>query len=314
VGVILPFLFSLVLVTPARADTPPYTDPAATGYVGLCDADGHAVTSGSVDGDPYVVRATGSQPPPPNYRADGQTATLYAFVPRKGAPPSEWSSESLSAPTLYSDWHFPTAIATTYDPTLGQVLADLPPQWDGYYQIRLYYSAPNRPVPGGGYAATDIRINGKTWSVVRGGPVDCTSGKATTKEALIPGLLSSPTFVPALVNGRPNPKASWRGGVVPSYTVAPVEDGPSSAAPRRAGSAGSGVAGASPRVTPSPGESSSSSSAFGPASDVSTSATSHSSTSSGAPVGLIVALAIVVMFGGGAAVFWLRQRRPSRRA
>ncbi len=288
----------LVATAPAFAradDASDLNDAGAKGFIGLCDAGGHPITSGSINDTPFVARATGSEPTPRDYREDGQRATLLAYQPRPGVPAGAWSGEILTGSTIYTDWHYPTALATATDFSLAQVMADIPPQVNGLYELRLIYSGPNRPPGGGGYAATFIKVTGDTWSVLKGGTASCTGGKAVSTETL--AQQAAPTLVPAYINGRPNPAAFPHGtptyqvpdsffdkadGTLPETTVLPSGQ---TAPPRN------------PRFSASPTPSAAATSTA--------SVTVADRTRRGAPVGLVVGLVAGVAalaFGAGALV------------
>ena len=171
----------------ARASEPlPYTDGRAVGYVGLCDRDGNTVTGGNIHDKPFVWRAVTSVPAPAPYDVPGATATLLGFQPRENVDPGQWSGELLTASARFSNTKYPMAQATDRDFTLADYLGDYPATWDGMVQLRVYLGAPEQPPQSTSYSATDIKVTGDTWQVVRGGAVACTKGDAVSLEALIP--------------------------------------------------------------------------------------------------------------------------------
>lgn len=176
----------LLLGPAAYADTgTPYTDPNATGVIGLCDKAGHAVTHGNIHDAPFVWRAVSSTPAPAPYDAAGRTATLYAFQPRPSVPPGQWSGDSLTAAARYTDAAHPMAQATGGDERLADFLGAYPTMVDGLLQLRIYLGAPGEPLYGLKYAATDIKVTGDTWTVVHGGAVPCTTGSAVSLETIV---------------------------------------------------------------------------------------------------------------------------------
>jgi hypothetical protein len=188
----------LLSSSPVSADSVPYTDPAATGFVGLCDQSDHSIDHGRVDGQPFVWSAVSSVAAPSPYDADGRTATLFAFQPREGLAPSEWSGQLLTASSRYSDVSHPTAVATVADDSLATFIDTFPPQWDGMIELRLFLGAPGEPPLTQQYAATDIQVDGDTWTVVRGGSTPCDSSTAQSIEELVPQGTSPSVVAPNL--------------------------------------------------------------------------------------------------------------------
>lgn len=229
------------------ADGVPYVDPAVTGSIGLCDVHGHNVLTGKTTDNPFVWLAVGTTAAPAQYAAPGRTAFLAAYQPRKGAEPGEWSGYPLTPSSRYSNPQHPMSQFTPVSGSLQQFLVRYPPQWDGLVQLRLTLAGSNRPPRQAAYDATDIRVTGDTWQVVRGGTGPCTAGSATSESVLLhlpgaqgtpkPGAVASPPPLrssPAPVVTRP---AARRGASTGSSGSA-TSDGASSRSP-------SGVAGAS---------------------------------------------------------------------
>ena len=203
------FVVAVVVVSfhvwPAQAAagaTAPYTDAQATGYVTLYDKAGKAIKSGSVKDKPFVWKAVGTKPAAAPYDGQGHKATLMAYQPRKGVAAGAWSSDTLTASTVYSDTKHPTAQATAEDFSLQDFLAEFPPQWDGMVQVRLYLSAPKAQPQTTGYASTDLKITGDTWVVVGGGPGAGPGG------VNIPGKVASTATASASPGGSAAPGAS----------------------------------------------------------------------------------------------------------
>jgi hypothetical protein len=161
---------------------PPYTDSAATGRVGLCDSHGKSMTSGSVTDKPFVWRAVGSTAASGLYAGAGRTATLYAFQPRQGVDPSGWSGQQLTASGQYTNVKHPMAQATSADIDLQDFLIAYPAKLSGLVQLRLYLGSPDQPPSTARYDATDIRVSGTKWNVVRGAHVTCTDGSSVSLE------------------------------------------------------------------------------------------------------------------------------------
>jgi hypothetical protein len=177
----------------------PYDDHSAEGYIGLCNREGQPIRSGSVTDAPFPWSAFSSVAAPAPYNQDGRTATLFAYQPRQGLTPPEWSGEMVSASARYSNPAHPQAQSTERDEPLRTFLDTYPPQWDGLIQLRLYLGAPDQPARTQRYAATDIRISGDRWEVVRGGDVACDSGTAVSLEDQTLPPLTASTLPPESV-------------------------------------------------------------------------------------------------------------------
>jgi hypothetical protein len=187
----------------SAADTVPYTDSRSTGFITLYDKAGKPIKSGNIDDHPFVWKAEGSAKALAPYDGTGRKATLYAYQPRQGADPSTWSGDTLTASTDYADPAHPTATASTVDFSLQDYLSEFPARWDGLVQLRIYLGVPGQSTYTVKYASTDLKVTGKTWAVVGGGPGAGAGG------ANIPGTAgavdSAATGVP---NGGAQPGAS----------------------------------------------------------------------------------------------------------
>jgi len=191
-----------VLVTgSASAGSVPYQDPNAVGYIGFCDANGQPVTSGSVNDQPPLSVAVSSVPAPSGY-AKG-AAVLLAYQPRQGLDPGEWSGDSLTSGSVFTNPQHPMAKFTSADEPLIAFVGGYPPQWDGLIQLRMYFNGTNGDLGeySQTYPATDIRISGDSWSVVDGGTPACDAGSATSLEEL---SLPKSTFKSPKPSGTPS--------------------------------------------------------------------------------------------------------------
>lgn len=179
----------LALAGPASgaraADQLPYTDQAVTGSIGLCDVQGHNVTSGQITDKPFVWLAVGTTAAPAPYDEPGRTAFLAAFQPRQGIAPGDWSGTLLAAASRYTNPKHPMSQATPISSTLTNFLGRYPPQWDGLVQLRLLLGGSNRSPRTDTYDATDLRVTGTTWRVVRGGAGPCRAGSAVNSAVLL---------------------------------------------------------------------------------------------------------------------------------
>jgi hypothetical protein len=169
----------------AASSSPPYTDPTAVGYIGLCNQAGHQITSGNVNTTPFAWRAVSSEPAPAPYNNSYRTAILLAYQPQQGLLPGEWSGEALSASSRYTNPAHPMAAATGGDDSLGDFIGDFPLRWDGYVELRMYLGTQNAEVYSIHYPALNIRVTGDTWTAVGGGSVNCDSGTAESIESIV---------------------------------------------------------------------------------------------------------------------------------
>jgi hypothetical protein len=187
----------------AAGDAPPYTDQAVTGGLGLCDVHGNTVLSGHLTDQPFVWLAVGSSAAGATYGAPGRTAFLAAYQPRAGVAPGDWSGFQLAAASRYSNPAHPMSQATPNSSALRDFLGRYPATWNGLVQLRLVLSGPDLSPRTSSYDATDIRVTGDTWQVVRGGAGPCRAGTATSTAALLrlPGSQGTPA--PGAIASRP---------------------------------------------------------------------------------------------------------------
>jgi hypothetical protein len=175
----------LALSAPAQAATAvPYTDPAVTGSLGLCDAHGHQVTSGSTLDLPLAWTVASSAAAPSGYRDNKSKATLYAYQPRQGVDPGDWSGAQLTASSFYSNPAHPMAAFTTGDKRLHEVLQIYPAKWQGFVQLRMFFTGVNKVGFQTTYPAMSIQVTGTTWKNVNPVAVNCAAGKAVSVETL----------------------------------------------------------------------------------------------------------------------------------
>lgn len=195
---------------PARAATAdvPYVDPGVTGSIGLCDVSGRPVLAGKVSDKPFVWLAVGSTRVPAPYDATGRTAFLAAYQPRQGVDPAAWSGFQLATASRYTNPAHPMSQATPLSSPLQDFLGRYPAQWNGLVQLRLLVGGSGRSPRTASYDATDLRVTGDTWRVVRGTPVACGTGKAVSTSVLLhlPGAAGTPR--PGAVAVSPSSSAS----------------------------------------------------------------------------------------------------------
>ncbi len=192
------------------ASAAPYSDSAATGSIGLCDQSGKQITSGSTDTTPFAWRAVSTQPAPSPYDNGGRTATLYAFQPRQGLAPGEWSGQQLTSSSRYSNPANPMAAATAGDESLADFLGDFPTKWDGFVQLRIYLATANEPAETLHYPSLNIQVTGTTWHAIGGSPVNCESGTSVSLESIVlpPSSITAGT---GASTGTPAPTGSASG-------------------------------------------------------------------------------------------------------
>jgi hypothetical protein len=146
----------------------PYQDKASTGMLALYDAAGHPITKGDIETKPFARFAVSTQHAPPPYDRPGGKAALMAFQPMPNIDPTKWGGDFLTGSTSYSDPAHPTATGTDEDISLANFIAEFPTKWNGMVQLRMYLGAPQQPGLTERYVTADIKVDGKTWTLVRG--------------------------------------------------------------------------------------------------------------------------------------------------
>lgn len=221
----LTFAAMIALASPAMAADPPYTDPAATGGITLCDAKGGIKTSGSLT-DPLAATVVGASPATAPYDGEGRAAGLFAYQPRKGVEPGEWSGQGLTALSRYTNAEHPMAEILPADYTVGDFVQAFAPQWDGMIQLRMYLRVPNQPVGSTSYSATSLKVSGDSWQQVgaSAGGI-CKAGKATSVARLL-GLstdrpTAAPTSGPSPATPAPPATAAALAGASPTTSGTP---------------------------------------------------------------------------------------------
>lgn len=162
--------------TGAEATTAPYDDPRAAGGITLCSADGKPVTEGSVDDTPFAEVALGSTGIPSGVDDTGAVGTLYAYQPREGVSPSEFSGTAITAAGALADPDRPAVVVTEDSWSLSDFVAAFPADLDGYVQLRLYLGTPAAgTLSDHPYDTADLRVDGGRWELVDGGNAACTA-------------------------------------------------------------------------------------------------------------------------------------------
>ena len=155
---------------PAQA---PYSDPASAGRLALCGADGKPLSEGATTDSPFAATVVGTTPAGPGYDGEGRTASLFAYQPREGVQPTDWSGMQLAAPTRYDDPAQPLAELGSTDVSLAQFLGGYPATYDGWVQLRLYLGAPDQPLQSQAYDTVDLQVDGGSWRVVDASATGC---------------------------------------------------------------------------------------------------------------------------------------------
>jgi hypothetical protein len=159
---------AVIVFVVVTSDSVPYQDPQSIGELALYDRAGQPITSGHISDKPFVAYAVSTVRAPKPYDKAGGKAALMAFQPQQGVEPSAWQGDFMTGSTAYSDPNHPTAAAQSADISLANFLAELPVQWDGFIQLRLYLGAPQEAPLTTRYVTADIQVSGDTWKLVRG--------------------------------------------------------------------------------------------------------------------------------------------------
>ena len=169
--------------TAGSSGAAPYDDPQSAGAITLCSADGNPVTEGSVDDRPFAAGALGETGLPSDLDPTGAVATLYAYQPREGVSPSEFSGAAITAAGLQADPARPAVVVPEVAWSIGDFVTAYPADFDGSVQLRLYLGTPaagtlsDQP-----YDTADLRVDGDRWELVGGGSASCAEATQTTEE------------------------------------------------------------------------------------------------------------------------------------
>jgi hypothetical protein len=170
---------------PAVAGTLPFVDQYVVGGVGFCTSTGHEFYSGSIYAKPFAPLAVATSKAPEDYSRPGRKAVLYAFQPRQYLDPSFWEGNPLSADSSYSNANVPMVQSTVIDPSLAVFLAEFPPTWNGYVEIRIFDGHIGAGYDTSTYPATIIQVRGTTWTALNAPKVNCDAGHAVSAESLL---------------------------------------------------------------------------------------------------------------------------------
>ena len=200
---------AVVLLAPATAyaDSAPFTDGQATGGLTLCNTQNKVITSGRTD-RPIAVTVVGGSAAVAPYDANGRTAGLFAYQPRRGVDPGDWSGMGMTALSRYTDPKHPMVEILPRDFTLANFVVAYPAHWDGLVQLRVFLRAPNQPTASYTYAATTVKVTDSTWRQL--GPqagAPCNVGRAQSVIRLLGLPTVAPTWKTSDVAGTPTGSA-----------------------------------------------------------------------------------------------------------
>jgi hypothetical protein len=170
---------------PALASSRPFADPYVIGGIGFCTAAGHEFYSGGIYDKPFAPIAVATAKASGDYSRPGRKAVLYAFQPRQYLDPSFWEGNPLSADSSYSNPNVPMVQSTIIDPSLAVFLAEYPPTWNGYVEMRVFDGHIGAGYDTTNYAATILQVRGTTWTALNAPKVNCRSGHAVSAESLL---------------------------------------------------------------------------------------------------------------------------------
>ncbi|MEY2424780.1 MAG: hypothetical protein QOI61_352 [Actinomycetota bacterium] len=185
--------------TGASAAAPPYEpDPHADGTLSFYDAAGNVVTGGDIHDEPFATYVQASTAG----RAGDTKATLFGYLPKAGVDTGAFSGEQMTASHTYPDASAPAPLngslplvkVTASDTTIATLIEDFPntatDSYQGLYQLRIKTSGEGQP-PGATYKATDIFVDGDTWTQVYPVP------SAATTTTTVVGATTTTTVAPA---------------------------------------------------------------------------------------------------------------------
>ena len=159
--------------------TVPYDDAQSAGLLTLCSADGKPVTEGRVTDRPFAAVVVGASGLPAVYDADGAVATLFAYQPRQGIATNEFSGVPLTAAAALVDPEHPAVTVTEDVWSVADFVSAFPATLDGYVQLRLVLGTPAAgTLTEDPYDTADIRVDGDSWELVRGGTASCSDATA----------------------------------------------------------------------------------------------------------------------------------------
>ena len=162
--------------TAASAKPPWEPDHQSKGGLLFYNSKGHKITSGKLTAAPFAAYVRGAAA----LRKGDTTATLFAYLPKKGQVPGQFTGEQLTtsdkypnskAPTAFRKSTLPLVSLTKNDETLSDLTKDFPNPaksgntYSGLYELRLITSKAGAS-PTTTYDSADIAVTGSTWKLV----------------------------------------------------------------------------------------------------------------------------------------------------
>lgn len=160
----------------------PFKDTNVDGSLTFCNRNDQPITSGSLYATPFAWKTISSNPPPAGYRKSDARTTLAAYQPIQYVDPGDWSGGFLTSASTFTNPDHPVVQATNADQPLVGFTQAYPLHWDGLVEIRMMYSAVDKPQLQTPYAAAVLRVTGSTWTLVEGGGGSCSQGQGVSME------------------------------------------------------------------------------------------------------------------------------------
>jgi hypothetical protein len=290
----------------AVADSPPFTDPASTGKLTLCNTLGQPVTSGNIHIKPFAWTVVGTSQAPAGYQDFGK-ATLFAYQPIPNVSAVNWYGEQITGSSSYSNVKRPMTRATAADMALADYLDSYPAKWNGLVELRLLLSAVGQSTITGAYDTAILQVTGDTWTEVYGGTDGCDAGDAISSEMILPSVSAEGTPAPNATTDGPAAKATKGATTNGAAHSTPASPSPGVSDSNAASSSNANSGTQSPNGSAGGDSSTEGSSFAGSPSAVANERTTSSSGSAGWIVAAVIAVLIV---GGG--VFWWRRKTGAR--
>lgn len=163
----------------SREEVVPYDDPQSTGLLTLCDESGGRITKGGVDDTPFAPIVLGQTPVDDRVADDAVVnATLFGFQPRAAVDPLEFSGSPIGGPVPFVDHDRPATRVVEEAWSIANFVSVFPAEQDGYVQLRLITSTSGFGASTTSYDTADLKVDGDSWHVVRGGDADCSGAAA----------------------------------------------------------------------------------------------------------------------------------------
>ncbi len=272
-----------IIPTAAHASSPavPFQDQYVDGALTLCNHNWQPVTSGSLASKPFVWSAVSSIPAPHGYTR----AYLGVYQPIQYVDPSNWAGYQLTDEALFSNPAHPIAQATYADAPLLWADRSYPAYWDGFLELRMYFSNPNESPYSSSYPAAVIHVSGSTWTLATGGGGSCHVGTAVSIESLM------------------LPKSELAAPQSPTVAHPAAASGTAGTQAKGTSKAGAAVQKTTTSSTVP------SASASGKSATAEAAGSSSKSGSGGLSAGILAAIVVIVVAAVAGAVWWLVRRR-----